>query len=210
MQGMPGSTFGAAADRPRLPRAQGVALLLAGYPFGHPGGQQGSGLESRHDLDAEHGLQTTYLGYSAAGSPARGWSAADRQRVQREGAYAPSASNDGRLLTPQLKMFFRIVNRWSLDRKACASLLDLPRDTAVDLLEEGRLGLEGRDRLDRVANVIAIYVDLHQLLRSDDAERAWLHEYRDDLGTRPIDLLLSGRLEDLIDLRRYVELVAGR
>ncbi len=110
-----------------------------------------------------------------------------------------------------LRMLFRVAERWRLLPSDLTILLDLDDENELDLLRRGARDLSGRDRQDRVANVIAIYVDLHQILRSDDEEISWLKEPRDDLsGQRPIDLLLSGRLEDMIELRRYVEFLAGR
>jgi hypothetical protein len=113
--------------------------------------------------------------------------------------------------TAALRMFFKVAERWRLLPYDLMVVLDLDDENELDLLRRGARDLSGRDRQDRVANVIAIYVDLHQILRSDDEEMSWLKEPRDDLsGQRPHDLLLSGRLEDMIELRRYVEFLAGR
>jgi hypothetical protein len=61
--------------------------------------------------------------------------------------------------------------------------------------------------LERISHLLSIYDRLHRLLKGDAADQ-WIHDANRAFGGRkPVDLLLSGRMDELMDVRRYVDRV---
>lgn len=68
-----------------------------------------------------------------------------------------------------------------------------------------------RDQKERVADLVEIRATLDALLQDIDAENKWLRHPRAGLdGRSPLDLMLSGSMENLIDAKYFSRAVAGR
>ena len=81
----------------------------------------------------------------------------------------------------------------------------------VEGLLNGRGILSGRDVKDRIACLFEIRRTLSGLFKDQDVENAWLRETHSMLNEQsPLDLLLQGSIENLLLVRDYVELAAGR
>lgn len=125
----------------------------------------------------------------------------------------PEASPGHRRLSGPVQFIKKLLEAWRLEEKDAASLLGLePSDLryAADLLA-GRAAIEGRDAKDRIACLFVIRATLDSLLRDEDVENDWLrapHAMLDDKA--PMTLLLEGSMENLLLVKEYVEVVAGR
>ena len=115
---------------------------------------------------------------------------------------------------PILRTFFGIVRCWHLDRARAMALLDLrvnatyanwSRQPDSARLREGTLV--------RAGHVFAIHAALRTLLAQRAVADSWVwHANREPLfgGRPPIELMTTGRLEDLAMTRRYLDdLVLG-
>lgn len=116
----------------------------------------------------------------------------------------------GRLTGPA-QVTKQLARRWGLQLNQVATLLDLQSARhAADILN-GVTTLSGRDRHDRVRNLFLIHETLSQLFRDPTVESEWLREPRSGLRDKnPLELMLTGSMEELISVRRYVEYLAGR
>jgi hypothetical protein len=75
----------------------------------------------------------------------------------------------------------------------------------LDRGEAGQAGPLDDLVLERISHLLAIYNGLHRLLSDPHADE-WVSRPNLSFGGRaPIELLLSGRMDDLIDVRRYVD-----
>lgn len=97
----------------------------------------------------------------------------------------------------------KIAAALKLDEPTTARLLGLANsDYQAWLSGDWELGSE---QIERTSLILGIYKALHELLPNHAANR-WLHRpnttYR---GAQPIEHLKAGRLEDLYDMRRYLE-----
>ena len=123
------------------------------------------------------------------------------------------ASPGRRRLSGPVQFIKKLLEAWRLEEKDAASLLGLePSDLrhAADLLA-GRAAIEGRDAKDRIAYLFLIRATLDSLLRDEEVENDWLrapHAMLDDKA--PMTLLLEGSMENLLLVKEYVEVVAGR
>jgi hypothetical protein len=105
----------------------------------------------------------------------------------------------------------KIQQRWGLSDPDLALILGLrATDELVTFLYS--LGDQRtRDQEDRVANIFRISEALASILDDPDEEKEWLRESNSCFnGTEPLNILLRGGLEDLIDVRRSLEHLAGR
>jgi hypothetical protein len=63
---------------------------------------------------------------------------------------------------------------------------------------------------DRIKNLIEIRYLLDGLFRSEDTENRWLREPTNSLGDRtPMEMIQSGSMESLIDVRDWVFHISG-
>lgn len=81
----------------------------------------------------------------------------------------------------------------------------------VERVLNGTGSLSGRDVKDRIACLFEIRRTLSGLFKNRNVENAWLRESHPLLNEqKPLDLLLEGSMENLLLVRDYVELAAGR
>ena len=118
----------------------------------------------------------------------------------------------GRITGP-VKFVNQLLATWHLEpEKACILLgFEPSRLTYVNDMLQGYETLTGRDAKDRIAHLFQIRKLLSALFQNETVENEWLREPHDTLnGKKPMDLLLEGSMENLLLVREYVELVAGR
>lgn len=117
-------------------------------------------------------------------------------------------------LTGPVRVLRKILRTWKLDGQAqkVALLLGFDEDDSIHALAilAGRAALKGRDVKDRIVCLYHIRKTLHSLLRNEKVENEWLREQHPGLeGDRPMELMLTGSMENLLLVRDYVETVAG-
>lgn len=118
----------------------------------------------------------------------------------------------GRITGP-VKFVKQLLVTWRLEPDSACVLLGFEpsRLTYVNDMLQGYETLVGRDAKDRIAHLFQIRKLLSALFRDEAVENEWLRESHDTLnGKKPMDLLLEGSMENLLLVREYVELVAGR
>ncbi len=114
-------------------------------------------------------------------------------------------------LSGPVQFFLKLIELWSLDSKDACKLLGYePADIQhVEQVLSGRLPFS-RDLKDRIANLLVIRKRLSGLFRDTDTENEWLREKHVELGNKsPIELLLSGSMENLLLIKEFVEHVGG-
>ncbi|ETX26522.1 MbcA/ParS/Xre antitoxin family protein [Roseivivax isoporae] len=111
-----------------------------------------------------------------------------------------------------MRTFLRICERLSLARDQQIALLGAPDASAYDAWAAAAQGRDfdlilSEDVLMRISAALGIYNGL-EIYLTGDGQILWLtspHRGPDFSGLRPLDLMLSGDLEDLLTVRRYLD-----
>jgi len=114
-------------------------------------------------------------------------------------------------LSGPVQFFLKLIELWRLDSEDACKLLGYePADIQhVDRVLSGQLPIS-RDLKDRIANLLVIRKRLSGLFRDTDTENEWLRDKYVELGNKsPIELLLSGSMENLLLIKEFVEHVSG-
>jgi len=125
-------------------------------------------------------------------------------------------SSAGISKTAALSAIGAIAERWRIPKTERYLLLGVPQNTAnhwFSNLSRGEIDERETLRapiLERVSHVLSIYDVLHRLIKGPEADE-WLERpNRAFGGQQPRELLLSGRSDDLLRVRWYLELVASQ
>jgi uncharacterized protein (DUF2384 family) len=106
-----------------------------------------------------------------------------------------------------IQAFEKMADRWHLSRAQRATLLGISERTAYRWAKEPARGDPSRDTLERISHLIAIYEDLRVLFGAGDAADGWVDRPNDDFaGDRPMRRMLGGNVEDIVTVRRYLDL----
>jgi uncharacterized protein (DUF2384 family) len=118
-----------------------------------------------------------------------------------------------RLSAPALRAFFKIADAWDLKLPERQRLLGgIAKQTIYnwrDRPEDARLT---SDQIDRISYVLGIYKALNVLFTRPEQADTWIRRPNTALpfdGRQAADLILSGRMEDLIRVRRFLDGVRG-
>lgn len=109
-----------------------------------------------------------------------------------------------------------LLGTWQLDPDNAIPLLGFESSEVADVayvraILDGRQPLVGRDIKYRIACLIVIRSTLSGLFRDEAVENEWLREAHPLLDNRaPMDLMLEGRMENLLLVKEYVDEFAGR
>ena len=114
-----------------------------------------------------------------------------------------------RLSAPGIKSFFRIADAWGLSiTEQRAALGNVSRQTLYNWREHPTAVRLSDDLLDRISYVLGIYKALHIIFARPEQADTWIRRPNDALpfaGKPAADVLFSGRMEDLIRVRRYLD-----
>lgn len=135
----------------------------------------------------------------------------DAQMAQTMGIAAPTPFR-GRLTGP-IQFFGNLLETWKLNREDAVPLLGFEKTNRpyVEHLLNGHAALLGRDVKDRIAYLFEIRRTLAALFLDEDVENAWLREAHAMLNDQvPMELLLEGTMENILLVRDFVDVAAGR
>ena len=135
----------------------------------------------------------------------------DAQVAQTIGI-AASTPFRGRLTGP-IQFFGNLLETWKLNREDAVPLLGFEKTDQpyVEHLLNGHAALLGRDVKDRIAYLFEIRRTLAALFLDEDVENAWLREAHAMLNDQvPMELLLGGTMENILLVRDFVDVAAGR
>lgn len=114
-----------------------------------------------------------------------------------------------RLSAAGIKSFFRIADAWRLSvSEQRAALGNVSRQTLYNWKEHPESARLSDDLLDRISYILGIYKALHILFTRPEQADSWIRRPNEAIpfGGRPAaDILFSGRMEDLIRIRRYLD-----
>lgn len=115
-------------------------------------------------------------------------------------------------LSGPIQLFLKLIDFWRLEEEDACKLLgyELTEIKYVEDVLSGALPLLGRDPKDRIANLFVIRKRLDGLFKDIDVENEWLREKHADLNNNsPLELLLSGSMENILLIKEFVEHVSG-
>lgn len=110
-----------------------------------------------------------------------------------------------------LKAFFGIAQQWQLSAEQECILLGVPKATFYRW-KKTQSGVLSRDQLERISYILGIYKALKILLPSEVAANRWIRQPNDAplfSGKTALDKLMTGRIIDLADVRRYLDAQRG-
>jgi len=113
---------------------------------------------------------------------------------------------------PALKAFFRIADRWKLDVDQQMQLLGVTARSTFFKWKKDLYGHLSMDTLERISYLLGIFKSLHILLPDEEAADAWVNKPNSAPlfgGKTALDRMLSGRVSDLYEVKRYLDAQRG-
>ena len=127
-------------------------------------------------------------------------------RLDVTGDAVADTTHDG--ATP-FSVFFALAELWRLSTDQQVTLLGSPaRSTFFKWKRDG--GLLSRDTEERISNLLGIYKALQIVVPDPVRADQWLHQpnaYFD--GRSALDVMLGGRLADILAVRQYLDAQRG-
>ena len=122
----------------------------------------------------------------------------------------PKGSKGGELSQANvaLRAFFRIAELWKLTTTEQRALLGIARQSALGRWRTAPPTTLSQETLERISHVLAIYEALQILLPEAGPADRWIkHPNEGPLfsGKPAMARLMSGQLDDLVVVRRYLE-----
>lgn len=125
-------------------------------------------------------------------------------------------SSPGISKTAALAAIAAVAERWGIRKTERYRLLGVSESTAnhwfaaLDRGERGDRDSLSAPVLERISHVISVYDLLHRLVEGGDADR-WIDRPNAAFGEQPPrELLLSGRSDDLLRVRWYLERIVSQ
>lgn len=120
----------------------------------------------------------------------------------------PDVKERKRLTGPALRTFFRLAELWKLSTDEQIGLLGFPsKSTFYKWRKEPENASLSYDALQRLSLIFGIYEALQYLMPTTESADAWVQLANDAPlfdGKAPISLMSSGRIDDLLGVRRYL------
>lgn len=111
-----------------------------------------------------------------------------------------------------LKGFFLVTGQWRLDARQQMALLGQPPRATFLAWKEGSRTALGRETIQRICCIMAIWKGLKLLLPDPSQAVAWMREPNSSPlfeGLTPLELMTRGRILDLADVRRLLDAHMG-
>lgn len=123
--------------------------------------------------------------------------------------YRPPGPNERKRLSgPALRAFFRLAELWKLSTAEQMGLLGFPpKSTFYSWRKSPGSASLSDNALQRLSLIFGIYKELQYLMPTPEAADNWVRLAHDAPlfgGRAPISILSSGRLDDLLGVRRYL------
>jgi hypothetical protein len=132
------------------------------------------------------------------------------ERVELDGLREPAERR--RLSAPAIRLFFNVADLWGLTVDQRRAILgDVSKQTYHNW-KAGKVGVLGRDQIERVSLVLGILKGLRLVFADDAAAVRWLKAENTDLpfgGRSPLDRMTAGGMNDLYEVRRYLDAWRG-
>jgi Protein of unknown function (DUF2384) len=115
-------------------------------------------------------------------------------------------ASDPRRIAASIAMFDRLAEHWSLRGDEREMLLGgVPKSTWSEWKHRPRAARIRADTRERIANLFAIDLNAHSLFAPEFADR-WVRSPNAAFGgDTPMSLMVRGKFEDVIGIRRYLE-----
>lgn len=110
-----------------------------------------------------------------------------------------------------LKAFFSIAHKWELSNEQEGIILGIPKSTFYRLKQKSDCRLSN-DTIERISYILGIYKALRILLPNEEAANKWIHKPNSAPlfgGKTALDKMMVGRVVDLADIRRYLDIERG-
>ena len=118
-----------------------------------------------------------------------------------------------RLGGPALQAFTRIAALWNLSAGEQRALLGaIPESTFFKYLKNPQGARLSADTLERISHILGIFKSLNILLPRHESADTWMRRPNEAplfKGRTALDYILSGRFEDLVTVRRYLDAMRG-
>ncbi len=133
--------------------------------------------------------------------------------IDRVMAVKHRAPKTASLSAAALRAFFAIAQHWDLDAQARRTLLGgVPESTFYKYAADPQSAHLSRDTLERISHIIGIFKSINVLLPRPEQADTWIKRPNETAlfkGRSALDYMLSGRFEDLIAVRRYLDTARG-
>jgi hypothetical protein len=117
------------------------------------------------------------------------------------------------LSAPAVRAFVKIAIAWQMDlAEQRAALGGISRQTIYNWREHPERARLSDDQLDRISYLLGIYKALHILFTRPEQADSWIRRANSSVpfgGRAAAELLFSGRMLDLIRVRRYLDGARG-
>lgn len=124
-----------------------------------------------------------------------------------------AAADAERLSGPALGAFTRIAGLWGLSAGEQRVLLGaIPESTYFKYLKNPGAARLSADTLERISHILGIFKSLNILLPRHESADTWIRRANNAplfKGRTALEYMLSGRFEDLIAVRHYLDAMRG-
>ena len=127
-------------------------------------------------------------------------------------AAAPAPAAVDELTGPALRAFFNTAGLWGLSNAEQKVLLGSPKERTFYNWKRVKEGNLSKDTLERISYILGIYQALQILLPNTEAADAWVRKPNTAPsfgGRSALDLMLSGNVSDLYQVRRHLDVARG-
>ncbi|MFK8053147.1 MAG: antitoxin Xre-like helix-turn-helix domain-containing protein [Woeseiaceae bacterium] len=109
-----------------------------------------------------------------------------------------------------LSAFFNIAEAWDLSREASQVLLGSPSESTYYRWRQGKVATIPKDTLERISVLLGIYKAAHILFPIASRANEYMRRANDDFaGKSALDVMLSGSVDALYQVRRYLDAWRG-
>lgn len=109
-----------------------------------------------------------------------------------------------------LKAFFNLAAEWELKRDEQITLLGAPSERTFYRWRGGSVAGLPKDTLERISVLLGIYKAINILLPVRERAAAWIRRPNKAFGGETaLDVMLKGRIDNLYQVRRYLDAWRG-
>ncbi len=123
------------------------------------------------------------------------------------------ASEASRLSPAAVRAFFRIAATWHLSiGEQRAALGNIAKQTLYNWRDNAASARLSDDQLDRISYLLGIYKALHIIFTRPEQADSWIRRPNEAPpfgGKQAATVMFSGKMEDLMRVRRYLDAARG-